>query len=351
MKIRNNILIAALVLALSSCHNPVFDDEGDCEVTYNIRFVYDMNLKWANAFPSEVTSINLYAFNEEGIFVKEFTDSGEALSDPTYSMQLNLEPGDYTLIGWFGLNNGFNEVESFKVTPPQPGVTTLDDLKCSLITKFDSHFSNYQDTMLNFLYHGQLEVSLPDSEDGTDYYYTMYLTKDTNHIRIILQQLSANNMSPEDYDFKIEAIDGELAYDNSILGNESITYLPWNKQTGVAGIGKESSSSLVYVDGVIADITMSRLMVAQQNEVMLTITSSSNGKIIASVPLIQYALLSKDYYEEAYRHMMSDQEFLDREDEFVLTFFLDENSNWISSYILIQSWRIVLHDYEVNNGY
>lgn len=339
----------ALTLPMASCHNPVFEDEGDCEVTYRIQFVYDLNLKWADAFPSEVNSVNLYVFDQEGLFVKEYDAAGEELSVPGYSMLLDLEPGDYSFIAWCGLDNGLNTPESFTVPSPVPGQTTMEELSCSLVTKSDSQYPVYQDTRLNFMYHGMLlNQNLPDSRDGSDYLYTMYLTKDTNHVRIILQQLSGENMTPPDFDFEINAVDGEMAWDNSIVGDTEVTYLPWDKLTGTAGVGKEDTRGLIYVDGVIADITMSRLMEDQSDTVMLTITNASSGKTIASVPLIQYALLSKEYYEEAYGHKMTSQEFLDREDEYILTFFLDENLNWISSVIMIQSWRIVLHNYSVS---
>ena len=42
---------------------------------------------------------------------------------------------------------------------------------------------------------------------------------------------------------------------------------------------------------------------------------------------------------------MDDQEYLDRQDEYNLTFFLDENNDWhMTSGIIINSWRIVLQD-------
>ena len=44
---------------------------------------------------------------------------------------------------------------------------------------------------------------------------------------------------------------------------------------------------------------------------------------------------------------MDDQEFLDREDEYMMTFFIDENLEWYAAEIYIQSWRIVLHDYDI----
>ena len=89
-------------------------------------------------------------------------------------------------------------------------------------------------------------------------------------------------------------------------------------------------------------------MASSMNDMMLVITNRENGEYIARVPIIQYALLSKGYYELAYGHKMTDQEFLDREDEYVMTFFL-ANGRWMDTYIDIQQWRIVLHDYGLGN--
>lgn len=45
---------------------------------------------------------------------------------------------------------------------------------------------------------------------------------------------------------------------------------------------------------------------------------------------------------------MSDQEYLDRQDEYNMTFFLDEQNQWINSVILINSWRVVLSNVDVD---
>lgn len=343
----NCIAVASIGFAASSCHNPVFDYEGDCEVDYYIRFVYDMNLKWANAFPSEVTSVNLYAFNDEGVFVKEFYAAGEALADPTYAMQLELDPGDYTLVAWCGIGNEEGKGESFTVTDPQPGVTTLEEFTCSLNTLSSQEYEVYSDTELKFLYQGNMSVSLPDIQDGEDRYYTMYLTKDTNHVRIILQELSGDNMDPSDYAITIEAEDADMAYDNSIIGSTEVTYLPWAQVSDQMGLD-DGTGNIKYNMGIISDLSTARMIAGEENEMFLTIRNSDNGDIIARIPIIQYALLTRQYYEQAYGHEMTDQEFLDREDEYQLTFFLSQG-RWISTYIYINSWRVVIHDYDVES--
>ncbi|MCH5239370.1 MAG: FimB/Mfa2 family fimbrial subunit [Muribaculaceae bacterium] len=349
MNYKTFLALATSVLTLSSCNNPVFDDEGDCEVHYYLRFVYDMNLKWADAFPSEVNSVNLYAFNSNGIFVKEFLGRGDALSQAGYEMELDLDPGTYQLVAWCGLDNDGKEMESFTVPTPEPGVTTLDELTCTLNTLSNSQYPVYSDSRLYFMYHGNMEVELPDSQDGSSYYYTMALTKDTNHIRIILQQLSAEDMEPDRFGFRITDANGELAYNNDLLGDTKVNYLEWAKGSALAGVSKKDivgTSELVYVNGVYADLSVSRIMADHKNEFLLSVYDSKKGDdIIVDIPVIQYALLSKDYYELAYNHVMTDQEFLDREDEYVLTFFLDENIKWVSTSILIHSWRIVLDEY------
>jgi hypothetical protein len=40
---------------------------------------------------------------------------------------------------------------------------------------------------------------------------------------------------------------------------------------------------------------------------------------------------------------MSNQEYLDRQDEYTMTFFLDEGE-WVSSVIYINSWRVVINN-------
>ena len=99
--------------------------------------------------------------------------------------------------------------------------------------------------------------------------------------------------------------------------------------------------------GAIADLTVGRMVDTHRSRMFLTIANKENGQTVARIPVIDYALLSKDYYEEEYNRTMTDQEFLDREDDYVMTLFLDEDNRWISSYILIHSWRVVLNNVEI----
>lgn len=341
-----NILLPAVLLSLAACNNPVFDEEGECVVNYNLRFVYNMNLKWADAFPSEVHSVHLYAYDSAGKFVKEFIANGDAVDQEDYRMQLDLAPGKYKLVAWCGMDNEGATKQHFTVLQPTAQQSKLEDLTCALKLKTDEKATNYSNDRLDFLYHGILEVELPDVYNGT-YEYTMPLTKNTNHIRIVLQQLTTEDMDPEEFSFRMEDTNGLMAHDNRLLPHHMVTYHPFNVGTGSAGMVPQGKGDddIVYADALVADMSTSRLMANHSEDFMFTI--ESEDKVIARLPLLQYALMSKEYYEVAYGHTMTDQEFLDRQDEYLFTFFLDDSKRWVEMHINILDWRIVIKNYEI----
>ena len=79
--------------ALVSCNGFVYEQEEDCTVYYRVKFRYDMNLKFADAFAHEVKSIRLCAFDMEDELVWESSEQGEALAARDYVMTLPLDPG------------------------------------------------------------------------------------------------------------------------------------------------------------------------------------------------------------------------------------------------------------------
>ena len=98
--------------------------------------------------------------------------------------------------------------------------------------------------------------------------------------------------------------------------------------------------------GLVADFTVGRLIETHREKMILAI-DTKDGKTVARIPVIDYALMGKEYYENEYRYPMDKREFLDRLDECVMTLFLDDNHKWVSSVIQILSWRVVLSNVEI----
>ena len=94
------------------------------------------------------------------------------------------------------------------------------------------------------------------------------------------------------------------------------------------------------LNAAVAEFTVGRLVLGHHPR--LTVTNQ-RGETIFSIPLIDYALLVKGYYNRD----MDDQEYLDRQDEYNMVFFLDENDRWMNAYIYINSWKVVLQNADI----
>ena len=338
-------VVSVCLLALSSCNNWIYEEEGDCSVHYRLKFRYDKNLKWADAFANEVSSVHLYAFDQSGLLVWQKEEQIDPASAHGYSMSLDLPAGDYRLLAWCGLRNDGEREESFTVPEARVGETRMQQLQCALNRRHDASGA-YSDNHLYRLFHGTKDVSLPVDDDGGNYEYIMPLTKNTNHIRVILQHLSGEDVNKADFIFRIDDENGLMAHDNELMADENINYRPWDIQSVEAGIGKDDNRALSNVTGLVADFTVGRLIETHHEKMILAI-DTRDGKKVARIPVIDYALMGKGYYEKEYRYPMDEREFLDRMDECVMTLFIDEDHNWVSSVIQILSWRLVLSNVEV----
>lgn len=327
------LLATVVALMFSSCDSAIYDYEGDCSVNYQVKFKYDMNMKFADAFPSAVSSVKLFAFDKSGTLVamQEETDATllskmDEYGNPGYFMPLTLKPGTYDLLTWGGIGNQ----ESFELLGnPTVGTTKLADIQAKM-----KRTQATVDKDLNSLFHGlTTSVNLID-EPGT-HTTVVPLMKNTNNIRIVLQQLSGEDVDPANFEFTITDNNGWMAYDNSLVDDETLTYKPWRIDTGKAGIGEQGTDE---VSAAIAEFTVGRLM--ENHSVMLTVTNKVTGDKVFSIPVVDYALLVKGHYGKS----MSDQEYLDRQDEYNMTFFLNPDGSWVNTYIYINSWRVVINN-------
>ena len=335
MKIWSMLLLISGMLG--SC-DILTEEVEDCAVYVSFR--YDMNMEFTDAFQHAVNSVTLYAFDKDGVLVFQKTEEGDLLKEDGYRMRLDeishTERADYDFITWAGEPDN----ESFSIPVLSVGKHTKEDLICQLNRAGDG----VVDDNLDNLFHGQvndLSFGSRSAQPGVD--IVVPLVKNTNNIRIVLQQVSGKPLNASDFNFAITDKNGKMNYDNTLMEDEQLTYKEWYKGNGQAGMGEESrAEGITEINVAIAELTTARLM-ADMNPI-LTITKAETGEQVLSIPLVDCALL---YKREKYRDMPN-QEYLDREDEYNFTFFLDENNNWISSSIIINSWRLILQDSDLN---
>lgn len=337
------LTIALLGCVASSCNSVLDFEEGDCSIEYRVRFKYDYNMKYANAFANEVKTVTLYAFDEEGKFVYQRTEEGDILKADDYSMKVDIEPGDYNLVTWAGLDD-----KSFAIPLLTPGVSDIDELTVKtnriINTRANAEGSYVVNSKLSSLWHGQsMKVSTRAWKEKV---ITIPLVKNTNTMRIILQQMQGAEVDVNKFDFAIYDDNGWMNYDNSLLKDNTLTYLPYYRaqgstNTGTRAISDKYEDETTNISVAVVQITVARLM-ADKNP-RLRITNKETGKVVLSIPLIDYLLLAK---QEGHKDMGA-QEYLDREDAYSMTFFLDSNLNWLNTSIIINGWTIRLQDVDL----
>ena len=313
----------------TSCDNVIYDDMEPCPQGVRLRFVYDYNMEFANSFHKKVDCVTLYVYDEKGNYLQTITETTDVLADENYRMTLDFEPGHYRLVAYGGLAC---EAHSFSVVnAPSRQASSYTDLQ----VRMDE---GKLGTRLHDFYYGMQDVEIRASD--TDYVEeTLYMMKNTNNIRIVLQQLNGEPVYADDFTFSITDDNTLFAYDNMLVPNGTVTYTPWVKgeaSTGVIVNGNGIEEKEVIV--AFAELSTSRLMT--HNSPRLIIKRSTTGADIVNIPLNNYLQLLKSMQ---YANM-GGQEFLDRESDWAMIFFLDEGHRWINTYLVINDWVVRINE-------
>jgi hypothetical protein len=318
-----------------SCNAFTQGEDGDCnepiiqpaeETEYLVSFRYDWNLKSADAFAQEVKQVTLYLIASDGTVAWKGTERGEALAEEGFVMRVDVEPGQYDLLAWCTTN----DLDGFTLGD---GVRQ-EQLTCTLRRSTNELGEAVIDQDLDDLYYGHRTSVVFRDEPGVQT-EELPLMKDTNRVRVSLQHASGEAIDENQFKITITAADGGMDYENNLVDDQLLTYNPWHMSAGTAEVADQSATG---INVWLAEFHMGRLV--KGDDVRITVVNQETGATVFSVPLIDYALLMKGYE----RADMDDQEYLDRQDEYNLTFFLDNNNRWISTSILINSWRLVLVD-------
>lgn len=326
---------ALMSIGVSGCES-IYDKTQDCDPYFYLRFVYDMNMDYADAFGPKVNSVEVYVFDAAtGEYVAKFRDSGAALKQEGYKMRIDLKPGNYEFIAWCGLedNEGHFMVPS-DIQKPQ-------DVSCTMARDRDADGLAIQDKNLYSLFHGKISAELPDTPG--DHIYTVPLIKDTNNINFSLQDISGKDLDPERFTIKFHVNNGAMAYDNTVLDDEMIEVRPYYQAWGSAAVGSKAEvEPVTRHDVVVAEMSTARLI--ESHDPYIEVIDNARMETIYQIPLVKWALMLKsDNYSK-----MGNQEYLDREDEYNVILYVNGDTNtYMAVVIEINSWRLVLNDNEV----
>ena len=297
-----------LLLVLFSCTSI---DETLPECRLYVRFRYNYNMEFSDAFASQVNRVDVFVFDKDGTFVIKKSEQGETLGG-SYRMPLPLPAGEYRIAAWAGMS------DDFEMPEPVAGKTTLEELT----VRMKREESLVHNKALNPLWYGGVQaVSFTGRQEQTE---TVSLIKDTNKFRFILQKSGpGEELDINDCLFEIRADNGYYDWNNDLLDDDMISYRPYYLEK-------------VEDVGIVVEMNTMRLL--EHKKVYLTLTRKSDGKELMRIDLIPYLLLTK-----MEGHNIPAQEYLDRQSEYAIVFFYNpELLNFLSTKIVINGWTIWL---------
>jgi hypothetical protein len=364
-----NKMVGLLVLALlagfmTSCNSVLDFDKGDCTYQYKIKFKYDYNMKYADAFHSLVSTVTLYAFDENGNYVYQKTDNGDQLKDENYAMSVDLAPGKYHFVTWAGLNNQSFAIPVFTSSSQKLTDCKVKTRRTSTTRTMGQEGDNIVDQELFSLWHGEIAEADVEAEAHTrarDTILTVPLIKNTNTVRIVIVQaasdaeVKASTRAIGTNSFKYTLCDdnGYMNYDNTLLSDSLLTYKPYllADSTLSTRSGDNTAKALKSVatgdaqdtyKAVVAEISTARLLTTQNPQLKITNLDGSVS-LLPSNSLKQYLLLLK----EAKYASMDFQEYLDREDHFDMIFFVDKSLTLMKTLVVINDWIVNLNNIDL----
>lgn len=329
-------LASIAILLLSGCSSWIYEDIDECPSGLNLRFVFNYNLLEADAFSSQVKSVHVWVFDDDGNFVWSGAENGSILAEPGYIMSTPLEAGTYNLVSWCGLDDNADfDLQTYQPRSREELEVRLKAVDNGGQAESSSRFKN--------LFHGVTEFSYaPDPMRPSIKTVTVPLVKDTNTIAVMLSNLDGTAIDSNDFTASITYADSWLAWDNQVeTASPTITYKPWSTLYGQTSLSPIDQPQETVRTTLLYEFSMSRLLASGEKAWLDVVRVADNIPVI-HVPIIDYFLIEKGNRYDRY----DNQEYLDRRDDYSALFFLDADHNWyMAAGVYINSWAIVPPQY------
>ena len=357
---------AAAAAGLWSCES-IYDYEGDCDPHWQVKFIYDMNMNFADAFPGPmgVGSVHLYVFDAAThrlVLEKEATAGAEGFAEG-YTMPVEELPmGRYDFVAWCGLadNRSFVGAASAGTAPERyDGTAQAWRVADGITVSSDADAAPAADAArrLDPLYYGRTGNFEIYDRQGT-HIVPVHLTKDTNEFTLKFQHRS-KPLNPADFIVRIVDDNTALRWDNALVpGTPETSCLPWEVRQGTVEETKPVlGAEPVENNLLVVRISTSRLIQGREHRPRLEVidrTRAAEGGdgIIFDFDLLPYLLMAKPSVVDAHNNPvpLPDPEYLDREDSWDMHFILDDNLSeqggwyWYALELHILAWHMVFND-------
>lgn len=368
-------LVCFSAIALTTMSSCIKEDMDDCPPAISkvaLQFDYTYNVKQADAFAAEVKNINVYAFDENGKFFDSYIESREKF-ETGHTMEITgLKDGKYTFVCLARDRQVMSRAEDdemeFSFASLTPGVSTIDDLTERMGKDNGEEIKN--DKEFAALYTAKTQVDFQrlnqNGNEGTVVTSTLSLMKCTKTYRIVLLPYENDqaDFKPENFDVRIEGSAAWLDHNGEKVKNEGITYLPYNMERRANYDGAHTEVNEEPVDqALIYDLSSSRMFERQSDRRSVR---DGDKNDYDDKRIIITDLRDKDHPIELFNHSLpwflalcgekvnqnwDDQEYLDREDHYVLMFYVSDKRDYnMITKVNVNGWNVNIKDTELGNN-
>lgn len=368
-------LVCFSAIALTTMSSCIKEDMDDCPPAISkvaLQFDYTYNVKQADAFAAEVKNINVYAFDENGKFFDSYIESREKF-ETGHTMEITgLKDGKYTFVCLARDRQVMSRAEDdemeFSFASLTPGVSTIDDLTVRMGKDNGEEIKN--DKEFAALYTAKTQVDFlrlnQNGNEGTVVTSTLSLMKCTKTYRIVLLPYENDqaDFKPENFDVRIEGSAAWLDHKGEKMKNERITYLPYNMERRANYDGAHTEVNEEPVDqALIYDLSSSRMFERQSDR---RAVRDGDKNDYDDKRIIITDLRDKDHPIELFNHSLpwflalcgekvnpnwDDQEYLDREDHYVLMFYVSDKRDYnMITKVNVNGWNVNIKDTELGNN-
>lgn len=307
------LILATVLMAWISGCDILHDDLSGCELT--LQFRYDYTMEGKDLFTEQVQEVKVFIFDDNGKFMREFTESGPPLKATGYRMRIPYRYKNCTMVVWAGKTE-----ETYRLAVMETG----DPIE-KLTLRFEPDGGICNQHLATIWHSGPTQMVFPN-EGGTA--QTVGLVRNTNDIKVSLTRKS-ETLDTGDFDIRVEGTNGVYDHNNHIPGqSENIIYTPCKECGAAAPVSHTQLHTLRLIEGI---------------PMKLTVTEKSTGRKIdiggrTDINLVEYLLKSRP-------EGMGRQEYLDRRYEWDVSLRLgdDAQNGYIALSITINGWTYWFH--------
>ena len=327
------LLLALVAVLFSGC---VKEKSEVCYSGITLRYHYALNPEDTNKFATEINELKIHAFDQNGVFYKEFVFDDPAQLTEEHFIHLPLPDGKWDIVTWgsegkgslsdsydMGILSRSDSGPSYN-TGIEEGLTNIEEARLWIknLAKTTDDGRRHVTDQISKLYHASLYDVTTTTTTSPTRIINVPMMQNTNTLRVVITGLpqTMTRAANEDFGLTADMVNGHYRHNNLLCSDG----FPLKYENGVwENEGEEGVQNDLTVLRPFIDDTTSELTITIPQ---LEPYGYKDGKI--AVKIVPTITQSPDYRS---------QTDLDRANTYIFEFDFDINMNLT---VTVNGWKV-----------